>query len=44
MELDVFTLFPEWFDWFASRSATSPTRSPAGTQLELRRTSASTRR
>ena len=32
MQLDVFTLFPEWFDWFAG-SATSPTRSRAGHEL-----------
>ena len=33
MKIDVFTLFPSWFDWFAS-SATSATRSTLGHELE----------
>ena len=33
-KIDVFTLFPEWFEWFSRASATSPTRSQRGSQLE----------
>ena len=33
MDIDVFTLFPEAFDWF-SASAMSSTRSPSGTAFE----------
>ena len=33
MRIDVFTLFPEWFEWFGDAAPRRATRSRAGSEL-----------
>ncbi len=43
MQIDVVTLFPEWFDWFRSQRHVAQRARPTGTSC-ARSTRASTRR